>query len=165
MIRPSLDDIPDLPLPDGLEMRPALPEHYRSIWASVDETSQDEWGYTGGDYETWLNNMPHFQPHLWQIAWDIATQQVAGHGLTFIDHEQNEKFNRKRGYTEGIRVGQAWRRRGLARALIACSLQAQNATGMTESAPAVDSENVSTCLHESCDFRVVNRDTIYRKPF
>ena len=42
MIRPSLDDLPDLPLPDGLEMRPALPEHYRSIWASVDETSQDE---------------------------------------------------------------------------------------------------------------------------
>ena len=165
MVRPSLDDIPDLPLPDGLEMRPALPEHYRAIWASVDETSQDEWGYTGEDYETWLNNMSQFQPHLWQIAWDSATQQVAGHVLTFIDHEQNEKFKRKRGYTEGIGVGRAWRRRGLARALIARSLQAQKAEGMTESALAADSENVSTRLYESCGFRVVRRDTIYRKPF
>jgi len=165
MVRPSLDDIPDLPLPDGLEMRSALPEHYRSIWASVDETSQDEWGYTCEDYETWLSNFSHFQPHLWQIAWDITTQQVAGHVLTFIDHEQNEKFKRKRGYTEGIGVGRAWRRRGLARALIARSLQAQKAEGMTESALAVDSENVSTSLYESCGFRVVRRDTIYRKPF
>ena len=167
MIRPTLDDIPDLPLPDGLEVRPALPDHYRSIWASVDETSQDEWGYTKPaeeDYQAWLTHS-HFQPHLWQIAWDMATGQVAGHVLTFIDQAQNEKFNRKRGYTEGIGVDRAWRRRGLARALIARSLQAQKAEGMSESALAVDSENMSTRLYESCGFRVVRRDTIYRKPF
>ncbi len=164
MIRPSLDDILDFPLPDGLEMRPALPEYYRAIWTSVAETSQDEWGYTSEDYESWLNIFPHFQPHLWQIAWDIETQQVAGHVLTYIDHEQNKQFNRKRGFTEGIGVGRDWRRRGLARALIARSLQAQKAEGMTESALAVDNENVSMSLYESCGFRVVRRDTIYRKP-
>ncbi|HET7088960.1 MAG TPA: GNAT family N-acetyltransferase [Anaerolineae bacterium] len=167
MARPSLNDIPDVPLPDGLEMRPALPEHYRLIWASVDETSQDEWGYTGEDYEAWLNNMPHFQPHFWQIAWDSATERIAGHVLTFIDHAENERFNRKRGYTEGIGVGRAWRRRGLARALIARSLQAQKAEGMSESALVADSDSISgvTRLYESCGFRVVRRNAIYRKPF
>jgi GNAT superfamily N-acetyltransferase len=167
MVRPTLDDIPDWPLPDGLEVRPALPDHYRAIWASVDEGSQDEWGYTGEDYEAWLNNIPHFQPHLWQIAWDTATEQVAGHVLTFIDHAENEKFNRKRGYTEGIGVGRAWRRRGLARALIARSLQAQKAEGMTESALVADGDSISgvTRLYESCGFQVVRRDAIYRKPF
>lgn len=167
MVRSSLDDIPDLPLPEGLEVRPALPEHYRPIWASVDDTSQDEWGYTKSteeDYQAWLTN-PLFQPHLWQIAWDLATQRVAGHVLTFIDQAQNEKFNRKRGYTEGIGVDRAWRRRGLARALIARSLQAQKAEGMSESALTPDSENLgATRLYESCGFRVVRRDTIYRKP-
>jgi mycothiol synthase len=32
MVRPDLDDIPDLPLPDGVEVRPARPEEYRKIW-------------------------------------------------------------------------------------------------------------------------------------
>lgn len=111
MVRLTLDDIPDWPLPDGLEVRPVSPDHYRAVFASVDESSQDEWGYTGEDYETWLNNIPHFQPQLWQIAWDTATEQVAGHVLTFVDHAENEKFNRKRGYTEGIGVGKAGIRR------------------------------------------------------
>lgn len=166
MVRPTLDDIPDWPLPDGLEVRPALPEHYRAIWESVDETSQDEWGYMGEDYETWPNSMPHVQPHLWQIAWDIGSHQVAGHVLTYIDHAQNETFHRKRGYTEGIGVGRAWRRRGLARALIARSLHAQKAEGMSESALNADSQNPSgaTRLYESCGFRVVRRNAIYRKP-
>jgi len=168
MVRPSLDDIPEAPLPDGLEVRPALPEHYRPIWASVDETSQDEWGYTEPteeDYQAWLTS-PRFHPHLWQVAWDTAAQQVAGHVLTFIDHAQNEEFNRKRGYTEGIGAGKAWRRRGLARALIIRSLQAQRAEGMSESAMAVDSDNPgATRLYEGCGFRVVRRDAIYRKPF
>lgn len=168
MIRPSLDDIPDWPLPEGLELRPASPAHYRAVWASVDEASQDEWGYTRPteeDYQAWLESKI-FQPDLWQIAWDVATEQVAGHVLTFIQHDENQKFNRRRGYTEGIGVGRAWRRRGLARALIGRSLIAQKAAGMTESALSVDTEGSSgaTRLYEACGFRVVRRDAIYRKP-
>jgi len=168
MVRPTLEDIPNLPLPDGLEVRSASPDHYRAIWECSDETSQDEWGYTQATeegYQAWLTN-PHFQPHLWQIAWDTATEQVVGCVLTFIDHEQNEQLNRKRGYTEGIGVKRAWRRRGLARALIARSLQAQKAAGMSESALAADSESISgvTRLYESCGFQVVRRNAVYRKP-
>jgi ribosomal protein S18 acetylase RimI-like enzyme len=81
--------------------------------------------------------------------------------------EENEKFNRKRGHTEGIGVGRAWRRRGLARALIARSLQAQKAAGMSESALVADSDSISgvTRLYEICGFQVVRRNTVYRKPF
>ena len=58
-----------------------------------------------------------------------------------------------------------WRKRGLARALIALSLQAQKTERMTESALGVDSENLSgaTRVYEDCGFRVVKRDTFYRK--
>lgn len=169
MIRPALDDIPDVPLPEGLEVRPALPEHYRAIWASVDEASQDEWGYAPPneeDYQAWLGDKTFFQPHLWRIAWDAATEQVAGHVLTFIHHDENERFNRRRGHTEGIGVGRRWRRRGLARALLTRSLRAQREEGMSESALSADSESASgaTGLYESCGFRVVRRDAIYRRP-
>ncbi len=168
MVRPTLDDIPEFPLPDGLVIRPVLPDHYRAIWKSVDETSQDEWGYkkpTDDDYQEWLAS-PHFQPHLWQVAWNTATDQVVGHVLTFIDDDESKQFNRTRGYTEGIGVDRSWRRRGLARALISRSLQAQKAVGMIESALAADgdSPNGVTRLYESCGFQIVKCNTIYRKP-
>jgi mycothiol synthase len=167
MVRPTLEDIPDAPLPEGLEARPAKPEHYQEIWEAMDETSVDEWGYqppTHEDYHEWLNG-PNFQPDLWQVAWDVETGEVAGHVLTYIDHPQNERFNRKRGYTEGIGVNPGWRRKGVARALIARSLKAQRAAGMTESALHVDSSNSSgaTSLYESCGFQVVSRNAVYRK--
>jgi mycothiol synthase len=168
MLRPTLDDIPDWILPAGIELRPVSPDHYRAIWKSIDETSKDEWGYTKpteDDYQAWLSH-PHFQPHLWQIAWDTATDQVVGTVLTYIDQAENEQFHRKRGYTEGIGVDQVWRRRGLARALITRSLHAQKAASMFESALVADSESLSgaTRLYESCGFQVDKWSAIYRKP-
>jgi GNAT superfamily N-acetyltransferase len=168
MLRPNLNNIPDSPLPGGLELRPVSPDHYHAIWKSVDETSQDEWGYiksTDDDYHTWQKHA-HFQRHLWQIAWDLAANQVVGHVLTFIDDDENVQFNRKRGYTEGIGIDRSWRRRGLARGLIVRSLQAQKSAGMTESALTADCDGNSGVirLYESCGLKIANRTTVYRKP-
>jgi GNAT superfamily N-acetyltransferase len=169
MVRPSLDDIPDFPLPDGFEIRPARPEHYRAIWEADVEAFRDHWGYsppTEEDYQGWLEDKSYFQPELWQIAWDVATNEVAGQVKTYIHAAENEKYNRRRGYTEGISVRRPYRRRGLARALIAESLRVQRDRGMTESALGVDSENISgaTRVYEDCGFRPVRRYGIYRKP-
>ena len=169
MVRPDLENIPDTPLPDGFEVRPALPEHYRAIWEADSEAFRDHWGFvepSEEDYQAWLVDTTIFQPELWQIAWDIATNQVAGQVRTYINHEQNKLYHRKRGWTEFISVRRPYRRRGLARALIARSLLAQKQAGMTESALGVDSDNQSgaTRVYEDCGFRVVKRTTIYRKP-
>ena len=169
MVRPDLENIPDYPLPAGLEVRPVLPEHYRAIWEADTEAFRDHWGFVEPgeeDYQAWLGDTTTFQPQLWQIAWDIATNQVAGQVRTFIDHEQNKLYDRRRGYTEMISVRRPFRRRGLARALIVQSLRVQRQAGMTESALGVDSENLSgaTRVYEDCGFRVVKRHTIYKKP-
>ena len=169
MVRPDLETIPDTPLPEGLEVRPVLPQHYRAIWDADIEAFRDHWGYTEpteADYQGWLADTTTFQPELWQVAWDIATNQVAGQVRTFIDHEQNQLYDRKRGWTEFISVRRPFRRRGLARALITRSLLVQKQAGMTESALGVDSENLSgaTRVYEDCGFRVVKRNTIYKKP-
>ena len=169
MARPSLEDISEFTLPDGLEIRSVNSDHYQAIWQSVDDNSKDEWGYkepTDDDYQEWLAS-PHFQPHLWQVAWDIDTNQIVGHVLTFIDDAENQQFNRKRGYTEGIGIDLSWRRRGVARALISHSLRAQKVAGMTESALVADSDSTFNVirLYESCGFKITKRDTIYRKPF
>ena len=169
MVRPDLEDIPDFPLPEGFEVRPALPEHYRAIWDADTEAFRDHWGFvepSEEDYQAWLVDETFFQPELWQVAWDVAANQVAGQVRTFIDHEQNKLYDRRRGYTEFISVRRPYRRRGLARALIARSLRAQKEAGMTESALSVDSENLSgaTRVYEDCGFKVMKRMTVYRKP-
>jgi ribosomal protein S18 acetylase RimI-like enzyme len=166
MVRPNLDDIPDLPLPEGLEVRPARPEHYRTIWKAAEEAFRDHWGETEWQdewFEEWKES-PTFMPELWQVAWD--GDQVAGMVQNFINHEENKEYDRKRGYTENISVRRPWRRRGLARALIARSFQVIKARGMTEAALGVDAENPNGALrlYQSMGFREVKRHTTFRKP-
>ncbi len=169
MVRPTLDELPAAPLPAGLVLRPVEPEHYRLIWDAADEAFQDHWGYspsTDEDYQGWLNDPVIFTPQLWRVAWDVETNQVVGQVRSFINHAENNKYNRKRGYTEFISVRRPWRKRGVARALIVESFHVLKAQGMTEAALGVDAENLSGALrvYESVGFRVTKRSISYRKP-
>jgi mycothiol synthase len=166
MVRPDLNHILDAPLPPGLEVRPTQPEHYRAIWEAKEEAFRDHWGHrapTEDKYQQWLNN-PFFNSEWWQVAWDGA--EVAGMVLTYVIPEENEYFQRRRGYTESIGVRRPWRKRGLARALLTRSLQQLKDKGFTEAALHVDTENASGALqlYESVGFRVVRRESAYRKP-
>jgi mycothiol synthase len=166
MVRPNLDEIPNLPLPSGIEVRPALPQHYRRIWDAQAEAFQDHWGATEWKdewFEAWQER-PIFNPQLWQVAWD--GDEIAGMILNFIDEDENREHHRRRGYTENISVRRPWRRRGLARALLARSLKVLEGHGMTEAALGVDAENISGALglYESMGFRTVRRHTTYHKP-
>ncbi len=168
MVRPTLKGIPDFPLPDGLELRPAEPEQYRVIWDAANEAFLDHWGadeQTEDDYREWLADPILMQSALWQIAWDQATNQVAGQVRTYINPEENLRYQRQRGFTEFISVARPWRQRGLARALIALSLKAQKAQGMMESELGVDCANISGAnrVYEDCGFQVVKTHTIYQK--
>jgi ribosomal protein S18 acetylase RimI-like enzyme len=166
MVRPSLDDLPDSPLPEGLEIREVQPEHLRPIWDAAMEAFRDAWGYTEpteADYERFAAEEAG-DTALWRIAWD--GDQVAGQVRSFIDAEFNRLSGRKRGYTESISVRRPHRKRGLARALIAASFPLLRERGMTEAALGVDTENVSGALrlYERCGFRPLSRTTTYRKP-
>ena len=165
MVRPDLNDIPDLPLPDGLEVRPVLPEHYQPIRDASLEAFQDHWGFSADiepSIEEWLED-PNFDPSLWRVAWE--GDQVAGMVLSFINASENLEYNRMRGWTENICVRRPWRRRGLARALIALSLKAIKERGMVEASLGVDAQNLTGALqlYESMGYRVVKRQAIYRK--
>ena len=165
MVRLELDNIPYAPLPVSLEVRPAAPEHYRAIWEANVEAFRDHWSEeerTETDYERWLGG-DEFAPDIWKVAWD--GDQVAGMVLGYIDEAQNATYKRKRGWTENICVRRPWRKRGLARALIAENLRELRARGMTEAALGVDTENPTGALrvYESMGFRAVKREVLYRK--
>jgi mycothiol synthase len=165
MVCSDLEAIPDLPLPDGLEVRPVQPEHYWPIWNAASEAFRDHWGETEWQ-EEWFQEWqeaPNFAPDLWQVAWD--GDQVAGSVLSLVSEQENEEYDRKRGYLDGISVRRPWRRRGLARALIARSLRILKERGMTEAALGVDAQNPNGALqlYRSLGFQEVKRETVYRK--
>jgi len=163
----DLDRIPDAPMPEGLEVRPARPEHFRAIWEAGVEAFRDEWGASerdDADYENWIRD-PMNEPELWMVAWDKESNQVAGSIMNYVNYEYNARTGRKVGYTEAITVRRPWRRRGLARALLSRSMNMHKERGMTQTALGVDTENPSGALrlYESMGYEVVSKSTTYRK--
>jgi mycothiol synthase len=165
MVRPDMENIPDLPLPDGVELRPATPEHYRKIWDAMSHAFEDHWGFvppTEEEFIQWKEDAS-FQPDLWQIAW--YGDEVVGTVLGFIIPAENEEYHRLRGWTEEITTHREWRKKGIAKALIAYCLRALKTRGMQEAQLGVDTENLSGALrvYESMGYKPVTRQTIFRK--
>lgn len=165
METPDLAGIPDVPLPEGLEVRPVQPEHYRAIWEANREAFRDHWGASeseNDDFDRWLTD-PFNEPHLWVVAWE--GDQVAGSILNYVNHEYNTRTGRKLGYTENISVRRPWRRKGLARALLSLSMKMHKEQGMTQTALGVDTENPSGALqlYQSMGYRTIGQYTVFRK--
>ncbi|MBN1266199.1 MAG: GNAT family N-acetyltransferase [Anaerolineales bacterium] len=166
MVRPNLENIPDLAIPDGLTVRPPVNrDEYWKVFKAEEEIFQDHWGATDWKeewFEEWQEE-PTFNPSLYQVAWD--GDEVAGMVLNFIDNRENEDHNRKRGYTEDIGVRRAYRRRGLAKALIARSLRVLKEQGIEEAALGVDVENPSGALglYEDMGYVTIKRDMVMEK--
>jgi mycothiol synthase len=166
MVRPSVEDLPDHRLPEGLEIRPVRDEDIRTIWEADVEAFRDHWGFseqTEADYERFLA-YPYNDPSLWKIAWD--DEGVAGQVKSFIDTAQNEEYGRKRGYTESISTSRRWRRRGVAKALIVESIRELATRGMTEVALGVHTENPNGAfdLYAGLGYEVTATWTTYRRP-
>jgi mycothiol synthase len=166
MIRRGLDDVEPIPLPDGLELRPVEESQHRAIWLADDEAFRDHYEHraqTEEDYVA-LFSQPELDTSLWQVAWD--GDEIAGSVLPWVWPEENEAFGVDRGWLERISVRRPWRRRGLARALIAAGLIALRERGMTEAMLGVDAENLTGALrlYEAMGFEVKQRSTAYRKP-
>ncbi|HEX5578060.1 MAG TPA: GNAT family N-acetyltransferase [Candidatus Limnocylindria bacterium] len=165
MLRANLDDIADLPMPDGLEVRPVLPEHHRRIWAADIEAFRDHWGASEESEEAFQRffGPPDFRPELWRVAWE--GEEVAGVVMNRILTTFNEQTGERRGLLAGVSVRRPWRRRGLARALVAESLRALRDAGMTSAVLGVDAENPTGALgvYEANGFAVHRRGMNFRR--
>jgi mycothiol synthase len=166
MTRPTSEPLAACSMPEGLEVRPAEPEHFRAVWEAWEEAYADHWGYaprTEDDYARWTTSRL-FQPKLWKIAW--AGDQVAGMVLNTIDERRNEWIGVRRGYTQDVFVRRPWRRRGLARSLLTESISMFARMGMEETYLGVDTESPSGAdvLYASLGYRNSRRHLVYRKP-
>ena len=165
MRRASLTELPDAPLPAGLELRPVSPDHHRAIFDADEEAFQDHWAHRNSTEEDFvaLYAEPELDTTLWQVAWD--GDEVAGSVMPYIWKTENEALGVKRGWLERVSVRRPWRRRGLAKALIVSALRALREAGMEEAQLGVDAENPTGALslYESLGFAVADRSTHFRK--
>ncbi len=167
MERSLLDELPDPPAPpDGIDVRPALAEQARQIWEADQDAFRDHWGGwdpSEASFRRWVES-PEFQPELMLVAWD--GDEVAGAVLNAIYPEENRELGIKRGWLDSVFTRRAWRRRGLARALIVRSLHLLRERGLETAALGVDADNPSGAfgLYESAGFRATQRYISWRKP-
>jgi mycothiol synthase len=157
--------LPEAPLPDGLEVRPVRPEDHRRIWDADVEAFADHWERgkrVEEDFVRWFT-APWLDTTLWQVAWD--GDEVAGSVLTAIHAEENERLGLRVAWLDHVSVRRPWRRRGLAAALIASTLQIVKERGMEVAALGVDAENPSgaLALYERLGFQRHKTGIAYRK--
>ncbi len=166
MVRPSVEDLPDHPLPDGVAIRPASEDQLRAIWEADADAFRDHWGYVEPTEESYAHflALPYRDLALWKIAWD--DEGVAGQVRSFIDTAQNSEHGLRRGWTEYISTARRWRRRGLAKALIVESIRELARRGMTDVALGVHTENPNGAfdLYAGLGYEVIASWTTYRKP-
>ncbi|MEZ0239584.1 MAG: GNAT family N-acetyltransferase [Chloroflexota bacterium] len=159
LVRPTFDDIPDLPLPDGFEIRPIDPldrtMHRRVFDASTRAfaNSHGEIAQTENQFQGFLEQ-PTFDPTLWRVA--FRGEDIAGQILNYMGETAPD--GSRTGFTEGISVQPEFRRRGLARALLAESLRAVRDAGATQAVLGVDMQNPNQArdLYESMGYRIVS---------
>ncbi len=156
------EPLSDVPLPAGLEVRAAQPDHYRPIYDAMADAWTGMWGADPpgeADYREFLQenvDVRSFDPALWQIAWDGP--RVAGLVLAEL-HDGV-------GVVAQVATRRAYRRRGIARALLVRALRALEARSPEQIRIYTDAEDGQGArrLYESAGFRALKEHRLYRKP-
>lgn len=168
MIRPTLDDIPDVRMPPGLAVRPIGTDERsrRAVWDASVEAFRDHRAEPEASEEDWQQVLAdaYQDPSLWVVAFD--GDEIAGAVLGKIDPAENAHHGRERGIAASVFTRRAWRRRGLARALLARALVRLRDHGMTSAYLGVDglNPNQAMTLYRSLGFETASTSIDYTKP-
>ena len=165
LVRPDLENVPDLALPHGVEIRTVTPEMLHPIFAAHHENFRDDWDFTEAteeDFRQWIDD-PLRDESLWKIAW--AGDTVVGQVKSYINAEENDAMGYQRGYTEFISTHADWRNKGIAGSLLAASLRELKDRGMTEAALGADTDNPGGAfqLYTRMGFKLRSYEAAYAK--
>jgi ribosomal protein S18 acetylase RimI-like enzyme len=146
MLRPLDDPVVPSPMPDGLEIRPVEPAHYRAIWDADTEAFRDHRepaDRTEEDYVARFTS-PDLDTSRWQVAWE--GDEVAGSVMIWVSPTEIEQTGIRRAWLDHISVRRQWRKRGVATALITAALHVLREGGFEQAALGVDTENPTGAL-------------------
>ena len=147
MIRPTLHDLPDAPLPTGVDIRPVGADDRMKILVVFDQAFREEWYYGGSteaELRASLEDRLEGQTRHWQVAW--AGDEVIGGVLGHVDDLENSTYGRRRGYPERVFTRADWRGRGLARGLVVAELRHFAEEGLVEAGLIADPGSASRAV-------------------
>jgi len=165
----ELDHPPPQPaVPEGIAIRPFVRDREgRDLIRALREAFRDNWGYVDRgletEYERWMHLLdrdPNCDPApFWFVA--VDGEEIAGFAL--CHPEMSEDPEMAWVYVVGVRP--AWRRRGIALALLQHSFAALYQAGKRKVSLEVDAENPTgaTRLYEKAGMHVERRQERFEK--
>jgi mycothiol synthase len=153
-------DIPEPEWPDGFSVRPFREGDERAAWEAQQDSFADTWGFTPDPFETWAHwNMgEYFQPEHWFFV-------EAGGEVAAVVLCREPESEPGLGWVNILGVRPAYRRRGLAIALLQHVFRHFAERGMTRVGLGVDAENPTGALrlYERAGMHVARRDIRFER--
>ncbi len=158
---------PDPTWPEGISLQPYDPErHARVVFETDEEVFQDHFGFVKEDpeegFERFLHHMTgddSYDPSLWFLAFDGP--EIVGICLC----RRYGPEDREAGYVSSLGVKRAWRRRGLAQALLHQAFGEFYRRGKYKVDLGVDGQSLTgaTDLYKKVGMRVLRQYDLYEK--
>src|SRR5438309_385465 len=142
--------------PDGITISAFRAEDARAFYDALDEAFADEWGYAPVGFEDWKRRRleaPETDVSLWFIARDGS--EIAG-------VLRGDPTHHGGGWIGALGVRKAWRRRGIASALLWHAFAEYHRRGEPHVGLGVDAQNPTgaTRLYEHAGMRVVTEHIV-----
>jgi mycothiol synthase len=168
MVRPlggQAPPVPDVAVPSGLELIPWTEDLDEAVRLAHNEAFADHWGSQPRDEQFWKTSLT--QHRTFRRDWSFVLldptgssvddrSEVAGYLASHAYPQDWQALGYSQGYVSLVGVRPAWRRRGLAPAVLAAALRAYEADGIESAGLNVDAGNSSGALglYERLGFRV-----------
>jgi ribosomal protein S18 acetylase RimI-like enzyme len=149
--------------PSGIAERALAEGEERALHAAHEEAFADVWGHTRRSFEEWWRHAgesPGFDRSLWRVACD--RDQIAGYALCWAEQSARPEL----GWVGALGVRGAWRRRGVALALLHAAFCELGARGRSQVGLGVDGDSTTgaVALYERAGMHVHARSTSYERP-
>jgi mycothiol synthase len=148
--------------PDGLRPRNARPGEEERVYEAHMDAFADHWDFRRQPFEVWRSystETHRYDPSLWWLVED--GDELAAISLNSWHSSGDPQF----GWIHVLGVRPAWRKRGLATALLRHSFRDFRQHGATRVGLGVDGENTNGAvrLYETVGMRQVRRNDTYEK--
>jgi mycothiol synthase len=156
--------------PEGITVRTMHADEHdgerRAIYDALNDAFADHWEHHWGAsdeaLERWWHHMryrPGFDPGLWFLA--VDGDAIAGTALCYLERTGLPDT----GWVSLLGVRKAWRRKGIALALLHHSFRALRKRGLAHAGLGVDAESTTgaTQLYEKAGMRVTREMTVLQK--